>query len=308
MRCLITGSSGLVGSAITRRFLSEPDFDVLAPTRATLDLLNAEAVQDFLSATKPDVVIAAAAHVGGISANIAAPIKFLVDNIQIQNNLGIALAQAGVKKFIFLGSSCIYPRLAPQPMSEGCLMTGPLEPTNESYAIAKLAGIQLARAISHEYGVTSVVPIPPNMYGPNDHFDLERAHILSALVRRFNESITRNEQTISIWGTGNARRELMHSSDLADAVFFLVNHPDPPFVVNVGTGLDHSVREIAELVARNVGYEGSMVFDSTKPEGMPRKVLDVEKINAMGWKSSIVLEHGIRDVISSYAKWSTSNE
>jgi len=297
---LVTGAAGLVGSAIVRRLSNEPDFRCLPVTRNDCDLLDGEAVRRLMQNTKPDYVVGAAALVGGIKANMAAPVRFLVDNLDMQKHLMLAASEAGVSKFVFLGSSCIYPRLAPQPMSETSLMTGPLEPTNESYAIAKLAGIQLARSISMEQDIQFSIPLPPNIYGPNDHFNFERAHVLSSLVRRFCDAVRDGSAEVNVWGSGLARREFMHSDDLADAILFLLRLNDAPFLVNVGVGHDVSIREVAELIKELTAFKGRITFDLTKPEGMPRKLLDNKHLEKLGWRPKISLRQGLESLICEY--------
>ena len=267
-----------------------------------MDLLDNRSVRRFLLREKPTTVIAAGALVGGIAANMASPVSFLVDNLEMQANLILHSARSGVEKIVFLGSSCIYPRACVQPMSEKHLMSGPLEPTNESYAIAKLAGIQLCRAVKQEFGVKFVVPIPSNIYGRADHFEPERAHVLSALVAKFCDAREEGRKFVEVWGSGMARRELTHADDLADAVLFMLQHSDCPELINVGTGIDHSIKQIAHLVAERVGFEGEIVFDATKPEGMLRKVLDVSLLREMGWAATIPLEEGVTDLVEEY-RW-----
>lgn len=300
MKVLVSGANGLVGSAVMRRLVVEPTIETVGITRTELDLLDVQATSTYLERLKPDVVIAAAAVVGGIRANISEPVRFLLENLAIQNNLMMASARVGVSRFVFLASSCIYPRLAPQPMSESALMTGPLEPTNESYAVAKIAGIQLARSLQQERSLESIVVIPPNIYGPNDHFDLNRAHVLSSLIRRFTDAVLDGTESITVWGTGRARREFMHSDDLADAVLFLVRNHDAPFLVNVGVGMDISIRDIAKLVAEITGFAGEIAFDPDQPEGMPRKLLDNSLMCNLGWHPRIALDAGLRQLAAEY--------
>lgn len=296
---LLTGGTGLVGSAIRERLaISGQDF--VAPTRHQMNLLDPDSVRSTLAHFKPNVVVAAAALVGGIAANIAAPVKFLTENLQMQSNLIIESARVGVEQIIFLGSSCIYPRDCSQPMHESMLMSGKLEPTNESYAIAKLAGIQLCRAVKQEFGVRFVVPIPSNIYGKADHFEPNRAHMLSALVAKFCQAKDSGASEVDVWGSGNARRELTHADDLADAICFILDHKDIPELINVGTGTDHAIHEISSLLAMKIGYRGRINFDKSKPEGMPRKVLDVSVMASFGWRSSIPLERGIDDLIAEF--------
>jgi len=306
-RVVVTGAAGLVGSAIVRRLNREKDFQCIPLTRNECDLLRADETTQCIEEFQPDVIIAAAAVVGGIKANMASPVKFLHENIMMQNNLMLAAKRHRVSRFVFLASSCIYPRLTPQPMNIRDLMSGPLEPTNESYAMAKLVGIQMMRAISAETDMQTLVPIPPNIYGPNDHFDLHRAHVLSSLVHRFCRAVDSNQEEVAIWGTGNVRREFMHSDDLADAILFLLRHDRPAFLINVGAGFDVSIREAAELVSRLSGFKGRIVFDVTQPEGMAQKLLNSEELFSMGWKPGIGLESGLADLITEFrVKWAAS--
>jgi len=290
----------LVGSAIVRRLRAEPAIETIATNRFELDLLDREATSAYLARTKPEIVIAAAAVVGGIKANLREPVRFLLENLEIQKNLMIASARAGVSKFVFLASSCIYPRLASQPMSESVLMTGPLEPSNESYAVAKIAGIQLARSLQQEGLLNVTIPIPPNIYGPNDHFDLERAHVLSSLVRRFSDAVVDGRRTIAVWGTGQARREFMHSDDLASAILFLLRDSHAPFLINVGVGEDISIRDAAHLIAELTSFSGDIEFDPSQPEGMPQKLLDSRVMHQMGWRPRVALADGLNQLVSEY--------
>ena len=299
-RVLVTGGTGLVGAAICRR-LAAAGYEVLAPRRQEVDLTDASATANFVREAAPKYVIGAAATVGGIAANIADPVRFLTENIEIQNSLFLASAAAGVKHFIFMASSCIYPRLCKQPMVESSILTGPFEPTNESYAVAKVAGIQLAKALQDEGRLSTTVLIPCNIYGPGDSFDPERAHVASALVRKFVDAKHSGEQTVTIWGTGTVRRELMHSDDLARAVHFSLKHSDAlPFLVNVGTGIDHTISEIAMSIAAIVEFQGEILYDPSKPDGMPRKVLDTTVLDRVGWRASIRLDRGLRDLVGNY--------
>lgn len=300
MKILLTGANGLVGSAIKRRLETVPTAETIAITRTDLDLLDEHATSAYLKRLKPDVVIAAAAVVGGIKANLREPVRFLLDNLAIQNNLMMASARANVSRFMFLASSCIYPRLAPQPMSESALMTGPLEPTNESYALAKLAGIQLARSLQQEGLLRFTVLIPPNVYGLNDHFDLERSHVLSSLIRRFSDAVLDGKNTISVWGSGKARREFINSDDLADAVVFLLHNTDAPFLINVGVGKDISIRDVAYLIAEITEFSGEITFDRNQPEGMPQKLLDSRVIQSLGWLPRVTLADGLMQLAASY--------
>jgi len=303
---LVTGSNGLVGGGITRR-LRVLGANVICPTRDELDLLDSDATHRFIAKHSPQVVFGAAALVGGIQTNINNPVRFLVENLQIQTNQMMASADNDVKRFIFLGSSCIYPRNCEQPMKESSYMTGPLEPTNESYAIAKIAGIQLGRSLMQEGKLDVVVPIPSNVYGPGDTFDLERAHVLSALVRRCVDARNDARKEIEIWGTGSARRELTHVDDVADAVILIAGLERPSFLINVGTGIDHSIRELVQLIADVVGYKGRIVFDPNKPDGMPRKVVDTSYLRNLGWTAKVTILEGITGVVAEYERKNVSN-
>lgn len=296
-RVYVAGHRGLVGSAILRKLAELGIDNVLVSDRRELDLTDRPSVRRYFDQHRPEFVFLAAAKVGGIAANVAAPVSFLLDNLAIQNNVLEACQAFGVTKTMLLGSSCVYPREAPQPIRESSFMTGPLEPTNESYAVAKVAGIRLAAALHTEYGTRIVCPMPCNVYGPNDHFEFERSHVVSALVRRFVEAKDAGLPEVTMWGSGAARREFMHADDLADACVFLMNHYESPDLINVGTGVDQTIRELAELIAAAVGYTGRMAWDRTKPDGMPRKLLDVSKINDLGWRSRIDFTMGLPGVI-----------
>lgn len=289
----VAGHRGLVGSAISRRLQSEGYTRLIMRDRASLDLTNQAAVEAFFAAEKPEYVFLAAAKVGGILANSTYPVEFLRDNLAIELNVIDAAYRHGVKKLECLGSSCIYPRMAPQPMREEALLTGPLEPTNEWYAIAKIAGIKLAQAYWRQYGFRAISIMPTNLYGPGDNFDLQSSHVLPALIRRIHEARVAHAPEVTVWGSGNARREFLHVDDLAGAAVFLMLHYDEPEIINVGAGADMRIRELAELVQRVVGYEGRLVFDASRPDGPPRKLLDGSRLQAMGWHASIGLEQGI---------------
>ena len=283
----------MVGSALARRLEASGFIDLLTRDRSRLDLRNESAVAEFFAEEKPDVVILAAAKVGGIKANNDYPVEFLLDNLRIQNNVIRSAFQTGVGKFLFLGSSCIYPKLAPQPISETALLTGALEPTNEAYAIAKIAGIKLCQAYARAYGANFISVMPTNLYGPNDNFNLETSHALAALLRKAHEAKIGNEKKLVVWGTGEPRREFLHVDDLAAACLLLLEKYDSPEIINVGCGEDVSIRELAELICDVVGYNGEVLWDKTKPDGTPRKLLDVTKIRALGWQSTIPLRKGI---------------
>jgi GDP-L-fucose synthase len=296
----IAGHLGLVGAALLRHFMRNGFDNILVRTRNELDLTSRKVVWEFFNDERPEYVIIAAAKVGGIAANMAAPVDFLINNLEIQNNVLLACHEFQVTKTMFLGSSCVYPYEAPQPMSEDCFMHGPVEPTNESYAIAKIAGIRLAQALRQQYGLNVICPMPCNVYGPGDHFEFERSHVVSALVRRFIEAKRNDAPIVTLWGTGNARRELLHVDDLADSCLFLLRNYDLPEIINVGAGQDLTIRELAETIATIVEYTGKLEWDLTKPDGMPMKLLDVSRLHALGWKHRIDLETGIRSVVTDF--------
>lgn len=298
----VAGHRGLVGSAIVRNLQQKPGVELFTKTRQELDLRDRGAVEQFLKAAKPEVVVVAAAKVGGIQANYQSPVEFLLENLEIQNSVITASFLAGVKKLLFLGSSCIYPRLAPQPISEDALLTGPLEVTNEPYALAKITGIKLCQAYARQCGANFVSLMPTNIYGPNDNFDLQNSHVLAALLRKAHEAKVSGNPSIVVWGTGNPRREFLHTDDLADAVAFLIEHYDSPEIVNVGCGRDVTIRELAELVCDVVGFTGTLEFDSTKPDGTPRKLLDVSKLSKLGWQAKIPLREGIESTYEWFLK------
>ena len=283
----------MVGSALVRRLEAQGFTSLLTHDRSRLDLSEESAVTKFFAEARPDIVILAAAKVGGIKANNDYPVEFLLDNLRIQNNVIRSAYQTGVRKLLFLGSSCIYPKLAPQPMPESALLTGPLEPTNEAYAIAKIAGIKLCQAYAREYGANFISVMPTNLYGPNDNFDLETSHALAALLRKAHEAKKRNEKKLVVWGTGKPRREFLHADDLAAAGLWLLEKYDSPEIINIGCGEDVTIRELAELICDVVGFDGELVWDETKPDGTPRKLLDVTRIQALGWQPTIPLRKGI---------------
>jgi GDP-L-fucose synthase len=298
----VAGHRGLVGSAIVRLLEQKPGLELLTKTRKELDLRDRQGVEQFLKAAKPEVVVIAAAKVGGIQANYQFPVEFLSENLEIQNILIAASFLAGVKKLVFLGSSCIYPRLASQPISEDALLTGPLEATNEPYALAKIAGIKLCQAYARQYGANFISAMPTNIYGPNDNFDLQNSHVLAALLRKAHEAKVSGKASIVVWGTGAPRREFLHSEDLADAVAFLIEHYDSPEIINVGCGRDVTIRELAELVCDVVGFTGKLEFDNTRPDGTPRKLLDVSKLTKHGWQAKIPLREGIESTYEWFLK------
>jgi len=292
-RIFVAGHRGMVGNALVRRLEAEAFSNVVTRERSQLDLTDESAVAKFFEKERPTIVIVAAAKVGGIKANNDYPVEFLVENLRIQNNVIRAAHENGVRKLLFLGSSCIYPKFAPQPIPETALLSGPLEQTNEAYAIAKIAGVKLCQAFSREYGANFISAMPTNLYGPNDNFDLETSHVLAALMRKAHEAKTRNDQKLVVWGTGKPRREFLHVDDLASACLLLLEKYDSPEIINVGCGEDISIRELAELICDVVGFDGELAWDTTKPEGTPRKLLDVSKIRALGWKPVIPLRDGI---------------
>lgn len=289
----VAGHRGLVGSAICRRLQKDGYENVLVRNRRELDLRDPRSVDRFFNDHRPEYVFLAAAKVGGILANSTYPAEFLYDNLTLQNNVIHSSWQSGVEKLLFLGSSCIYPRMAPQPIKEEYLLTGPLEATNEWYAIAKIAGIKLAQAYVRQYGFKAISLMPTNLYGPGDNFDLESSHVLPALMRKFHEARVAGSPEVVVWGTGSPRREFLHVDDMAEAAVFLMLNYDDAEIINVGTGTDVTIRELAEMVQRATGYKGRIVFDTNKPDGTPRKLLDVSKLTALGWKASIPLEEGI---------------
>jgi len=303
-RIFIAGHRGLVGSAIRRGLARMGYTNLLLKTRAELDLMNAPAVARFFAEYLPEYVFLAAAKVGGILANNTYPADFIRDNLEIQTNVIDAAYQSGVKRLLFLGSSCIYPKLCPQPIREEYLLTGPLEPTNRAYALAKIAGIEMCWAYNRQYGRKFLAAMPTNLYGPGDNFDLNKSHVLPALIRKAAEAKAAGDEKIVVWGTGTPRRELLYSDDLAEACVFLMSLPDAKFstllnseqppLINIGTGHDLSIRELAELVCRVIGFAGELEFDTTKPDGTPQKLMDSSRINALGWHSRTSLEEGIR--------------
>ena len=293
-KIFVAGHRGMVGSAVMRRLKTEAFSNVVTRERAQLDLTNESAVAKFFEEERPHIVIVAAAKVGGIKANNDYPVEFLVENLRIQNNVIRSAYENGVRKLLFLGSSCIYPKFAPQPILESTLLSGPLEPTNEAYAIAKIAGIKLCQAFSREYGANFISAMPTNLYGPNDNFDLETSHVLAALLRKAHEAKTRNDRKLVVWGTGKPRREFLHVDDLAAACLLLLEKYDSPEIINVGCGEDISIGELAELICEIVGFDGQLAWDTTKPDGTPRKLLDVSKIRALGWRPAITLRDGIK--------------
>ncbi len=294
-RTFVAGHRGLVGSSLLRKLQSAGFSNLITRDRGELDLVDQPAVQQFFDGQSPEYVFLAAAKVGGIHANSAYPADFIRINLQIQTNVIDTAYRSGTQKLLFLGSSCIYPRLAPQPMSEDCLLTGPLEQTNEAYAIAKIAGIEMCQAYQRQHGFNAISVMPTNLYGPGDNFSLENSHVLPALIRKFHEAKQAGADEVVIWGTGKPRREFMYVDDLADACLFLMEHYDGEQLVNVGWGEDGTIRELAELIGSVVGYSGQVVFDTSKPDGTPRKLLDVSKLRELGWRAETPLRAGIEN-------------
>jgi GDP-L-fucose synthase len=303
-RIFIAGHRGLVGSAIHRELTRLGYTNVITRSRAELDLLDTEAVNNFFAEQKPEYVFLAAAKVGGILANNSYPADFIRDNLILQTNIIDASYRTGVNRLLFLGSSCIYPKLAPQPMPETSLLTGPLEPTNRPYALAKIAGIEMCWSYNRQYGTRYLAAMPTNLYGPGDNYDLENSHVLPALIRKTADAIRTGASTVTVWGTGTPRRELLYSDDLAQACVFLMTldderyntlftESDPP-LINIGTGEDVTIRELAETVAKVLGFKGTLVFDSSKPDGTPRKLMEVTRLHNLGWRHTTGLEEGIR--------------
>jgi len=301
-KIFVAGHRGMVGSALIRAFEAAGFSKLLKRDRSELDLGDSAAVSKFFAKEKPEVVIFAAAKVGGIKANNDQPVEFLLENLRVQNSVIAAAHENGARKLLFLGSSCIYPKLAPQPIPESALLSGPLEPTNEAYAIAKIAGVKLCQAFSREYGANFVSAMPTNLYGPNDNFDLETSHVLAALLRKAYEAKKSSARELVVWGTGTPRREFLHADDCASACLFLLEKYDSPEIVNVGCGEDISIRELAELVCQVVGFDGELSWDKTKPDGTPRKLLDVSKLRGLGWTPTIPLRDGIAQTYDWFLK------
>ncbi|WP_116812584.1 GDP-L-fucose synthase [Steroidobacter cummioxidans] len=298
-RIFVAGHRGLVGSAIVRRLRADDFSQLLLRSSAELDLRNQGAVEQFFDAERPEAVFLAAARVGGIHANDTYPADFIRDNLQIQTNVIDAARRFGTTKLLFLGSSCIYPKHAPQPMPESCLLTGPLEPTNEWYAIAKIAGVKMCQAYRRQYQFNAVAAMPTNLYGPGDNFNLQNSHVLPALIRKFHEAKLRGDAEVVVWGTGTPRREFLHVDDLADACLFLMQHYEGEQPVNIGWGEDVTIQELAGLIQEAVGFAGKLRFDTSKPDGTPRKLLDVSVLKAQGWAPRI----GLRDGIAATYRW-----
>ncbi len=298
----VAGHRGLAGSAIVRQLRESGYGNIVLRTHEELELLDPTAVRNFFETERPEYVFLAAARVGGIMANNTFPADFIRENLIVQTNVLHEAHVSGVKKLLFLGSSCIYPKFAPQPLKEEYLMTGPLEETNSAYAIAKIAGIELCQAYHRQYGSNFISVMPTNLYGPNDNFSPERSHVLPALIRRFHEAKEKRAPEVLVWGSGSARREFMHVDDLGNACVFLMETYDDPSIINIGTGEDVTIKDLAEMVKKIVGYEGKIVWDTTKPDGTPQKLLDVSKIHALGWHHKIAL----RDGLAQTYKWFTN--
>ena len=301
-RIYVAGHTGLVGSAIMRRLQKEGYSGLITKTHGELELSSQNAVDSFFSDSKPEYVFITAAKVGGIQANSNYPAEFIYSNLSIQTNVIHAAWKNNVKKLLFLGSSCIYPKHAPQPVNEDYLLTGMLETTNEWYAIAKIAGIKMCQAYRRQYGFNAISAMPTNLYGPGDNFDLEKSHVVPALLRKFHEAKIHNRDKVIIWGSGKPRREFMHVDDLADACVFLMQHYEQENIINVGTGKDISISELANLIKGISAFNGGLEFDSSKPDGTPRKLLDVSRLHELGWKASIGLEQGIKDTYDWYVR------
>ena len=307
MTIIVAGATGLAGSAIVKAFEAK-GATVIGVNRSVVDLENSQQTQEFVASIKPSLIVDAAAKVGGIGANNSFPVEFLADNLKIQGNLMKAAHKAGVPNFVFLGSSCIYPRDCAQPIKEEYLMTGPLEETNSAYAVAKIAGIELINSYRKEYGTKWISLMPTNLYGPRDNFDLTASHVLPAFIRRFVEAAESGASTVTLWGTGSPLREFLHVDDLAQAVVIASEKYDSSLHLNIGSGEDLSIKELAHTVARAAGFSGEIQWDASKPDGTPRKVLDVSRIKALGWKPTITLEEGIASTIAWYKEANARGE
>jgi GDP-L-fucose synthase len=292
----VAGHNGMVGSAIVRNLVAKGFTNLITRSSAELDLRNTNAVEDFFKTVQPEYVFLAAAKVGGIVANNTYRAQFIYENLQIQNNVIHQAYVSNVKKLMFLGSSCIYPKMAPQPLKEEYLLTGLLEPTNEPYAIAKIAGIKMCDAYRAQYNCNFVSVMPTNLYGPNDNYDLNNSHVLPALLRKFHDANINKQENVVVWGSGSPMREFLHANDMADACVYLMEHYNQEGLVNIGTGKDISIKDLAYLVKKIVGYNGEVIFDTTKPDGTPRKLMDVTKLHQLGWRHTIELEDGIAQV------------
>ncbi|MDB5267556.1 MAG: GDP-L-fucose synthase [Hymenobacter sp.] len=303
----IAGHRGMVGSALLRELTRRGYTNIITRTSAELDLCNQAAVARFFAENRPEYVLLAAAKVGGIHANNTLRADFIYENLMITANVLHESQRHGVRKLLYLGSSCIYPKLAPQPIREEYILTGPLEHTNEPYAISKIAGVKMCEAYREQYGCNFITVMPTNLYGPNDNYDLESSHVMAALLRKFEEAVQHNRPRVDVWGTGTPRREFLHVDDLAEACLFLMDHYDEAGPVNVGTGQDLSIRELAELIAELTGFAGEIHFDFSRPDGTMRKVLDVSRIHALGWRHRLSLKAGLRQVLAS-AEWQAAGQ
>ncbi len=300
MKIYVAGHRGLVGSAIVRAIETGTQHSWVGKTHADLDLLDRKAVFDYIASEKPDAVVIAAAKVGGIHANNTHPVQFLSENLQIETNLMDAAHAAAIPRLLFLGSSCVYPKLSPQPIKEEYLLTGELEQTNEAYATAKISGLKLVQAYRKQYGHSWISAMPTNMYGPGDNFDLDNSHVLPALIRKFHDAKLSKAKTVTLWGSGSPLREFLHADDLALACLLLLENYDDDIAINIGTGTDISILDLGELISKVVGFQGNIEWDGSKPDGTPRKLLDISRITALGWKPTISLESGIERTYSNY--------
>ena len=300
MKIYVAGHRGLVGSALVRAIEGSDEHTWIGQTRQELDLLDRSAVFEYVKNEKPDWVVIAAAKVGGIHANSTYPVEFLSENLQIETNLIDACHAAKIERVLFLGSSCIYPKNSPQPIKEEYLLTGPLEPTNEAYALAKISGLKLIEAYRTQYGYSWISAMPTNLYGPGDNFDLENSHVLPALIRKFHDAQTQGAPSVTLWGTGTPRREFLHADDLAKACLFMLANYDGETALNIGTGIDVTITELANVIAKTIGYVGEIIWDTSKPDGTPRKLLDTSAASEIGWAPTISLEDGLRDTFKSY--------
>ena len=307
MKVYVAGHNGLVGRALTRAIEANPDLEWIGATRSELDLLDGEAVKSFLEKNSPDLILMAAAKVGGIGANNKYPVEFLLDNLTIQNNIMKSAHEVGIKKLVFLGSSCIYPKFCQQPIKEEYLLTGELEPTNDAYAIAKIAGIKLIQSYRKEYGHSWISVMPTNLYGPDDNFNPETSHVLPAMIAKFHKAKLAEEPHVILWGSGKPRREFLHVEDLADAILMLAMSYNDASPINIGSGHDLEIRELATLISNIVGYPGEIKWNADMPDGTPRKLLDISKISSLGWQPKISLEDGIERVYDSYRESLVAN-
>ena len=307
MKVYVAGHNGLVGRALTRAIEANPDLEWIGATRSELDLLDGEAVKSFLEKNSPDLILMAAAKVGGIGANDKYPVEFLLDNLTIQNNLMKSAHEVGTERLVFLGSSCIYPKFCQQPIKEEYLLTGELEPTNDAYAIAKIAGIKLNQSYRREYGHSWISVMPTNLYGPDDNFNPETSHVLPAMISKFHKAKLAEEPHVVLWGSGKPRREFLHVDDLADAILMLAMSYDDASPINIGSGTDLEIGELANLISKIVGYPGEIKWNADMPDGTPRKLLDISKISSLGWQPKIPLEDGIKLVYDSYRESLGSN-